>query len=266
MKHLYKTTDLIQSLTTVVFLTLFMVNATAQLPRYYQEEAKNNEGTVLTANILFGAHLPAGDLSDRFGSYLSTGLGVDLITNDDWVFGGQWNFNFGTKVKEDVISTVRGDDGLIFGENGDIASSIALRLRGMYLGAHLGKIFRLNAKKRSGIRTTVGAGFFQHKVRIQDDPVVLVPQLNKTYKRGYDRLTNGVGITEFIGYQHLGPLRRANFIIGIELTQAFTQNRRNFNYDTRSQDSGSRLDLSYGFRLGWQLPFYLGESAEDIRY
>ena len=244
---------------------IFSSHVNAQMPRYFQEEKKNNDGNVLTTNILFGAHLPAADLSNRFGEHMSTGLGVDYLTSNDWLFGAQWNFYFGSKVKEDVIASTRGSDGLIFGENGDIAS-IALRMRGIYVGGHLGKIFRLNPNKRSGIRTTVGAGIFQHKVRIQDDPVVLVPQLSKTYKRGYDRLSNGLGITEFIGYQHLGALRRANFIIGIELTQGITQNRRNFNYDTRSKETDSRFDFSYGLRFGWQLPFYLGETADDIRY
>ncbi len=237
----------------------------AQLPRYLQEQPKNNEGSILTVNMMFGGHLSAADLADRFGNHMSTGIGVDYITPNDWFIGTQGIFYFGSKVKEDVIASLRDSDGLIFGANGDL-SSIELRQRGIQVAGHLGRIFRLNKKKRSGVRATIGGSFFQHKVRIQDDPVVPIPQLNKEYKRGYDRLSNGFGITQFIGYQHLGSMRRANFIIGIELTEAFTQNRRSFNFDTRSVDTSSRFDLVYGFRIAWQLPFYLGESAEDIQY
>ncbi|MEO1258401.1 MAG: hypothetical protein AAFZ15_06375 [Bacteroidota bacterium] len=254
---------------TVFWISLFgatlTTDAFAQLPRYYQETAKNNEGAVVTANFLFGGHLAAADLSDRFGSHLSMGLGTDYITQKDWIIGAQGSFYFGSNVNEDVISSVRNSDGLIFGANGDIAT-IQLRLRGIYIGGHIGKHFRLNSQKRSGIRATLGAGLYQHKVRIQDDPVVAVPQLNKSYKKGYDQLSNGFALTQFIGYQHLGAMRRANFIIGIELTQGFTQNRRSFDFETRSDINDSRFDLVVGLRAQWLLPFYLGESAEDIRY
>lgn len=250
----------------LLLISLFVMgnSASAQLPRYYQQQEKNNEGNILTANIIFGAHKSAGDLADRFGNHLSTGLGMDFITHKDWLLGAQGIFYFGSDVKENVIASLE-TDGLIFGGIGDIAS-IELRQRGIQFEGHVGRIFRLNAKKRSGIRTTIGGGFYQHKVRIQDDPVVSVPQLDKNYKKGYDRLSNGFGFTQFIGYQHLGSMRRANFIIGIELTEAFTKNRRSFNYDTRSTDDKSRLDLVVGIRAAWLLPFYLGETAEDIRY
>ena len=246
-------------------MVLIVNEATAQMPSYYREEPKNNNGSILTTNIQFGWHLPAGDMGDRFGDHLSTGLGMDYITGKDWLVGAQWNFYFGSKIKEDVIATLRNEEGLLFGGNQDVAS-ILLRQRGIYIGGHVGKIFRLSSKKRSGIRATFGAGLFQHKVRIQDDPVVSVPQLSKEYKKGYDRLTNGLALTQFIGYQHLGNMRRANFTIGIEMIQGFTQNRRNFNFDSRSEETASRLDLSFGIRATWQIPFYLGESADDIRY
>ena len=248
-----------------VLLCFITSSAMAQLPRYHQQQEKNNEGTVMTVNILFGGHLTVGDLADRFGSHASTGLGIDFVTSKDWVVGTHGVFYFGSKVKEDVISSLRDPNGLIFGANGDL-SAVGLKQRGIQIEGHLGKIFRINQKRRSGIRATIGGSFYQHKVRIQDDPVVAIPQLSKEYKRGYDRLSNGFGLTQFIGYQHLGKMRRANFIIGLELTEAFTQNRRNFNFDTRSEDTASRFDMIYGFRIAWMLPFYLGENAEDIRY
>lgn len=254
----------IKSYTALIFFLVMGFSAFAQLPRYYQQQEKNNEGNILTANILFGGHKSGGDLADRFGNHLSAGLGMDYITQKDWLLGAQGIFYFGSNVKEDVIASVR-TDGLIFGGIGDIAS-IELRQRGIQVEGHVGRIFRLNKQKRSGVRATIGGSFFQHKVRIQDDPVVSVSQLDKDYKKGYDRLSNGFGLTQFIGYQHLGSMRRANFIIGLELTEAFTKNRRSFNYDTRSADNTSRLDLVIGVRAAWLLPFYLGETAEDIRY
>lgn len=249
----------------ILMIGFGVVSSFAQIPRYYKEASKNNNGNIIAVDFLFGAHDPAADLSDRFGGHLSTGLGFDYITAKDWIIGGQWNFYFGSKVKEDVIASLRSSDGLIFGNNQNLAE-VLLRQRGLYIGGHLGKIFRLKESSRSGIRVTLGAGIFQHKVRIQDDPVVDVPQLDKNYKKGYDRLTNGLGLTQFIGYQHLGRMRRANFFIGLELTEGFTQNRRALNYDSRLEENDMRFDMAYGIRVGWQLPFYMGENAEEIRY
>ena len=248
------------------FLMLFCATAaSAQLPRYYRQQAKNNEGKLLTVDVYFGGHKTASDLFDRYGDHSSVGLGLDYFTAKDFIIGAQGNFYFGANVKEDVIAGVRNGSGLIFGNLGGIAE-IQLRQRGLYLGGHVGKVFRLKKELRLGIRATAGAGFYQHKIRIQDDPQVGVAQLGKEYKKGYDRLTNGLGLTQFIGYQHLGKLRRINFLVGLELTEGFTKNRRNFNFDTRTADTRSRFDFVYGFRIGWQLPFYIGEDAAEIRY
>lgn len=247
------------------FAVIITINGMAQLPRYYQNAPKNNNGNLMTVDMLFGGHGSAADLGDRYGGFMSTGLGVDYITTNDFIIGGQGMILFGSTVKEDVIANVRNEDGLLFGDEGGIAD-IGLRQRGLKFDLHVGKIFRFKEESRSGIRATIGGGFFQHKIRIQDDPQVYVSQLNKEYKKGYDRLSNGIGITEFIGYQHLGKYRRVNFFIGVELTQAFTKNRRSFNFDTISANNDSRFDFSYGVRFGWILPFYLGEEASEIRY
>jgi hypothetical protein len=55
-------------------------------------------------------------------------------------------------------------------------------------------------------------------------------------------------------------------MIGLELTQAFTQSRRSYNFDTRSTDTESRQDFLTGFKIGWTLPLYLGENADEINY
>ncbi|HFA49531.1 MAG TPA: hypothetical protein ENJ95_11005 [Bacteroidetes bacterium] len=248
-----------------ILMLFFASAAFAQLPRYYRQQPKNNEGDLMTVNMYFGGHNTAGDLSDRFGDHASAGLGLDYITAKGFIMGVQGSFYFGTKVREDVIAGLRNESGLIFGNLGGIAD-IQLRQRGLYVGGHVGKLFRLKKELRSGIRATAGAGFYQHKIRIQDDPLVSVALLSSEYKKGYDRLSNGLGFTQFVGYQYLGKIRRVNFLVGLELTEGFTKNRRNFNFDTRSADTKTRFDFAYGFRVAWLLPFYIGEEGESIRY
>ena len=144
---------------------------------------------------------------------------------------------------------------------------ILLRERGLHINGHIGKIFPLSDKnRRSGIRVTVGAGFLQHKVRIQDDPQRLVPQLLDDYRKGYDRLTNGFALSQFVGYQIMSLDGRLNVYLGVEFIEGFTQNRRSLNFDTMLQDTDKRFDMLLGFKLNYSLPFYLNSSPDDIIY
>ncbi|MFK7931964.1 MAG: hypothetical protein AB8G22_00560 [Saprospiraceae bacterium] len=224
------------------------------------------DGKALLFNMDYAAANPTGDLSDRFGFHSEVGIGVDLLTaKSGWIIGLTGNIMYGTNVKEDVLATLRTDSGFIIGNDRDPAS-IQLRERGWYLGGHLGKIFSFTDNKKSGIRITVGSGLLQHKIRIQDDPERPVAALSGDYKAGYDRLTNGIAFREFIGYQYLSTNQRINFRVGVELTQGFTQNRRNFNFDTREVDDRNRTDIILGFKLGWTLPFYLDATQQEIFY
>jgi hypothetical protein len=55
---------------------------------------------------------------------------------------------------------------------------------------------------------------------------------------------------------NFGNRRRVNFFIGIEAVQAFTKNRRSFNFDTRSSDDSERSDRLLGLKAGWIIPLY----------
>lgn len=249
----------------ILGLLLITVQIHAQRNRYYQVQ-RSNEGNILLINAFYGLHFPGGDLKDRFGNNFSPGGSVDFLTKQNLIIGLQTNFMFGSNVNTDVLENLRNDEGMIFGNDGGIAE-VRLRERGLYAGAHIGKIFSLSdANKRSGLRLTLGGGYLQHKIRIQDDPQVFVSTLNDEYKKGYDRLSSGFALTEFIGYQYLSTSRRVNFMLGLELTQAFTQGRRSYNFDTRERDDAQRLDFLYGIRIGWTLPLYIGENPDEIRY
>lgn len=252
----------------LLIFSLFLIagSLVAQRRSPYQQKERSNEGKILLVNAYYGYHWPGEDMAVRFGPNFSTGGSLDLLTKGNFLVGAEATYIFGNNVNTDVLEPLRDEDGLIFDGGGAIAE-IRLRERGLFLGGHVGKIFPVfGVNARSGIRTTIGAGFFQHRIRIQDDPLAVVPNLNDDYKKGYDRLTNGFALTEFIGYQFLADNRLVNFLIGLELTQGFTQSRRSFNFDTRSRDTDRRLDFLYGIRVGWTLPLYIGENPDEIRY
>lgn len=227
-----------------------------------------NRGNGILFNISYAYHSPGGDLGKRFGEHFSVGSGVDYITDKgNWIFGLGMNYYFGFQVAENPLIGLRNDQGGIIGNNRGYAD-IQLRMRGFYAGAHVGKLIPVGfSNPRSGLRLTVSAGLLQHKIRIQDDPLSFVPHLDDDYKKGYDKLSNGLAFTEFVGYQLLSTNKRINFFAGFEFTQGFTMNRRAFDFDTRQQDTTNRVDLNVGFRVGWVLPFYVGQRAsEEIYY
>lgn len=228
-------------------------------------ERRGNESGVLLATIYYGGFVPGGDMKDRFGTHFDIGIGSEYITaKTNFIFGASGSILFGTDVKEDVLANLRNSNGVILSSGG--ISNVSLRERGYQARVYGGKLFGIHPKnKRSGIRVVIGAGFLQHKIRIQDNGSS-VTQLSGDYKKGYDRMSNGLALHQYIGYQVLSKNRLINIYAGFEFTQAFTQNRRSYNWDTMSRDESKRTDLMTGFSVGWSLPFYIGEDEETIYY
>lgn len=223
--------------------------------------------SVLLSKFTYGAQLPAGTLQERFGPNFIAGGGLDWQWGaKNWVLGLDAQYLFGNEVKEDPLAGLRTKEGYIIGNDREVAD-IPLRERGFYVGLTAGRVFPVNSVQstRAGWRFNLGLGFLQHKIRIQDDPQRSVLNLNDTYKKGYDRLSNGLAFQQFFGYQALSKDRRSNFLAGLELLQGFTRSRRSFDFATQTRDQQKRVDLLIGIRLGWILPFYI-EKAEDIYY
>jgi hypothetical protein len=223
--------------------------------------------TPLSIDFNFGFQNPAGELSKRFGSNLCVGVGFERVSlPKGWIFAINGSYLFGQTVKEDVLAGMRTSDGAIIGDIGTY-SSVDLRQRGFNVGGHFGKIFKIsdNGNRFRGIRATFGVGFLQHKIRIQDNDNAAA-QVAPPYDAGYDRLTNGISLNQFIGYQVVSRDKKINFYAGFDFTEGFTKNRRGFNFDTRLRDDKSRLDILYGFRVGWSIPLTSNVKADEIEY
>lgn len=226
---------------------------------------KAQKQSYIGINFGVGTHWPAADLASRFGSNQSLGLGVDWITNKNFIWGIQSNYYYSKNVKEKVLQNLYTKEGYLLGKDLTPAN-ILTRERGFDIMFNIGKLWvQKSAKNTSGIRTTLGIGFLQHKIRIQDDSRT-VTQLSGEYIKGYDRLTNGLAITQFIGYQHISQNKRLNFFGGFEFTEAFTKSRRAWNWDTNTADTKKRLDILYGARIGWILPLSINSKSEEYSY
>ena len=195
-------------------------------------------------------------MADRFGNNYNIGAFLNYKFSNNWLIGVESDFLFADNIKEEgILAGISTDDGHIIGESGEFAT-VYLYERGFHILAKVGKVFPVfGPNKNSGILVYAGAGFLQHKIKIDVDKED-VPELSKEYKKGYDRLSNGPAITEGVSYLHCGSKRLINFSLGIECTQAFTQNRRDYNFDQMKKDTTKRLDLLFGVRFTWFFPLY----------
>jgi hypothetical protein len=204
----------------------------------------------------FALQVPQQDLKERFG--MNSNIGGDFLfkTKSGWLAGIEVYYLFGDQVKEDsILDGLRTANGEILNEFGEYAN-VLIYERGYYLGAKLGKLIPLSSSNpNSGIMITLSAGFLEHKIRI-DNQGNTVPQLVGDYKKGYDRLSNGFSMREFVGYMYIGENQFANFFAGVEFYQSWTMNRRSINFDTKTTDNRERRDDLIGFRLGWIIPLY----------
>ena len=218
--------------------------------------------------ISYGFHFPGGDLVDRFGNNSSIGGGFQWKSPQNWILGGDFNFMFGNSVKDNdsLLINLKTHNGYIISMSGLFAEYSVFE-RGFYFSAKGGKLFpALSPNPNSGIYVMGSLGYLQHKIRIE----VLnndVPQLDGDYKKGYDRLTGGIILSEFVGYMHLSNNRLYNFFGGIELSQAFTKPLREVNFDTRKPDPvNQRLDLLFGFKIGWVIPIFTRQPEKFYYY
>ena len=234
------------------------------IPVYAQEQAT----TAFRSHLSFeyGGQIPLVDMADRFGSNFNLGSQFEILhTKNRWLLGVKGYYLFGNTVREDVISILRTPEQEIIGNDGAPAT-IALRERGFFIGPYLGKLIVLTEKKpHAGLKLQIGAGLLQHHVRIQDDTRTVV-QLTGDYKKGYDRLSNGLAGYLFVGYQYLDPDKRINFIAGFDATIASTQSRRDFDFNLMRKDDTKRTDVLLGIRIGWILPVTTGIAPETIYY
>ncbi len=215
--------------------------------------------SILLAGLLqleYGAVWPLGDLGDRFGFHNDIGLQVSIKNRKNLLLGAGMQFYFGTKVKEDsILDPLRNASGFLIGTDG-FQHSPNLFMRGWSLSVHAGQVTKIAAvNPNSGMVFIGGMGFLQHRINLNFEKEFL-PQLNGDFEKGYDRLSNGFFLRQYIGYLYSGADRFINIRTGIEVTEALTASRRNVNADTGEIPSGNRMDIQVALKVAWVLPIY----------
>jgi len=224
------------------------------------------DSSVVSSQIVahFALQRPSYDLEERFGDNASVGAAYYRKTRSNFHVGIEFSYLFGNTVKEPgILSNLRTEAGEIIDNNGQIAT-VWIQQRGYTLSLSAGRIFPVfGSNPNSGILFKVGGGFIQHKIRYEHQ-VNEISQLEGDYLKGYDRLTNGLMLSQFLGYHYMSNNRLSNFYFGLELIQGFTRGRRNINFDTGLRDDEDRFDMLYGLRLAWIIPIY--KRAPQVYY
>lgn len=212
-----------------------------------------------------GYDIPMADLAERFGDNINFHLGMERLSQSNWIISTDFTYRFGSDVREDVLSGFRLSTGQFLATDG-LPSDAFLRSRGASLKASIGKIIGLHSKSpQSGIRIDLGVGIMSHYIRVQDENQA-IDQIFGEYKNVYDRLTRGFAITEYVGYQYLSTDGNLNFNIGFEFNQGFTSGVRSVDFTTNELSSSGRRDFLSGFKVTWLIPLYSDSSGEQIYY
>ncbi len=234
----------------IVFLLIFL----GSFGLIAQISLKDSVRNTFIMGLNYKATFPEGDLVKRWGFHNSIGLDIDQKLKSNLTVGLSGGFIFGSQLRDSTIfNDLYNSFGTITSLSGTPADVLFL-MRGFTSHATVGQVFnRFGNNANSGLWVKVGFGFMMHKIRIETLYDV-VPQLEGQYRKGYDKLTTGFSSMQFIGYLYQANVRLLKFYAGFEFTQGFTQNIRNYNFDTGGPEPDPRLDLQYGFKVGWILP------------
>ena len=242
-----------------IFLLATVVNGFAQ------QSIKDSTITMGLLNVSYRGLFPGGDLYERFGFNSQMGIDMTVKFKNNFYLTAGGHVLFSDVVKDTSIMSNILTNGLLITDNG-LLSSVRTIQSGFVIPLSVGKVFPLpvGPNKNSGVFVEVGGQFIQHRVGIRALDEVVTP-VSEEYRKGYDRLANGIGIRESIGYLFLANHSGLNFSVALDFSQNFTQGRRSIQFDTGLPGLEKRRDFLTGIRVSWIFPLY-NRAPDKIYY
>lgn len=234
-----------------------------EAPKKKKHDFESNNAVIFAP--IYTAQFPFGNMRDRFGFNSLFGLQIGYKMKKNWIVGLEGSFLYGATVRENyVLNNISLPSGQLIGQNNDL-----IRPKLQEMGANIkftfGKLVPLSEKyPDAGLLFLTGFGFLSHKIAINVRSASL-PQLDKTYRKGYDRLSNGPVISQFIGGLFMARRKYVSAYAGVQFDLGFTQGRR---YDFYSMQPlhDKRLDMFLGIRVGWIIPVFTQTSEKEYYY
>ncbi len=214
----------------------------------------------------YTAQFPFGNMADRFGFNSLFGMQIAYKMKKNWIIGVEGGFLFGTKVREYyILDNISTSTGQLVSQNNDLIT-MQPQEQGFNLKFNVGKVIPFSEKyPDAGLLLMTGIGFLEHKIALNVKANSL-PQLDKIYRKGYDRMSNGPVISQFVGGIFLERKRFVSFYGGVQFDVGFTQGRRNFDFYSAAPLKDKRIDMFLGIKVGWVIPVFLQTSEKEYFY
>jgi len=262
-----KTSFRVTSQIILVWLMLFSISLSAQKTQDNKKKKKVFEpnNAIILAPI-YTAQFPFGNMGDRFGFNSLFGMHIAYKTKKNWMFGAEGSFLYGTTVRENyVLDNISLPSGQLIGQTNALIRP-KLQEMGASLKFTFGKVVPLSEKyPDAGLLFLTGFGFLSHKIAINVKASSL-PQLDKTYRKGYDRMANGPVLSQFIGGIFMARRKYVSAYAGIQFDLAFTQGRRPYDFYSMKAMNDKRIDMFLGIRVGWIIPVFTQTSEKEYYY
>ena len=251
----------------IVFFVLMAFKGFSQVE--LPKQKVDSSGLILFLSPNFSYHFTMADLRKEFGNNLSIGMDISLKTKSNWSIDFGFNYYFNGKVENKILDNTFKyvtADGIFITNSGKASSEIEVDFRGLSFHLQGGKIIPVSQKYRnSGIWIKLGIGVMQHYLYIKN-PQEEVPAIGTEYRKGYDRLTLGFSLNQFIGYMHLTKKNLLCFYGGIEFYEIFAKRQREYDFNLMRKDDSKLFESLIGIKVGWIIPLYKHKPYAEFEY
>ena len=254
-----------------VFFVLTSFNGFSQIE--LPKQRVDSAGLILFLTPNFSYNFSMADLRKEFGNNLSIGTDICLKTKSNWSIDFSFKYYFNGKVENAVLDSTFQHitaNGIFINRSGAASSEIQVDFRGVSFHLQAGKVIPVFHKFRnSGIWVKLGMGVMQHYLYIknpQDQVPAIAAKDPDNYQAGYDRLTLGFSLNQFIGYMHLTKKNLLCFYGGIEFSEIFAKRQREYDFNLMRKDDAQPFESLVGIKIGWIIPLYKHNPYTEFEY
>ena len=211
----------------------------------------------LAPNFIYNIVL--ADLKKEFKNNLAIGTDLGVKMKNNWSIDFGFKYYFGGEVDTNILKSMFKHllvDGHFIKQTGEATTEVKFEFRGISFHLQTGKIIPVSKRfLNSGIWLKAGIGVTQHFINIKNLEDA-VPHLRPEYKKGYDRLTLGFSLYQFVGYAHFNKRNLFCAYAGVEFFENFAKRQRDYDYSLMKKDDTKLFEAMIGFKIGWIIPLY----------
>jgi len=251
----------------VVCIGFFSVKGYSQLEIRVSKTDSAGLFVFLAPNFTYNIVL--ADLKKEYKNNLAIGADLGVKMKNNWSIDFGFKYYFSGYAKDALIDSTFKHlvvDGFFIDSRGMATTDIGFEFRGVSFHLQGGKIIPVSQRFRnSGIWLKCGIGVTQHFMNIKT-PQEEIRSLSGEYKKGYDKLTLGFSLYQFVGYAHMTKRNLFCLYGGVEFFENFAKRQRDYDYSLMRKDDTKRFEAMVGFKIGWIIPLYKHDPNAVFHY